>query len=95
MTEEIDIKETKELLKAIEILGVTGLEAAKDGISADDALVIVTKLATNYKAILDGFTGLEKIKAELEDLDKSEVIEIIGAIYELVAAGERAARDQE
>lgn len=92
MTEKKDIKETKELLKAIKVITVPVLEAGSDGFSASDAVPVLTKIAADYKAVIDGFNGVSEIKAELADLDKAEIIEIIAELYSVVEAGEAAAK---
>ena len=89
---EVGIKETSELLKAIEVLGVLAIKVGKDGVDATDALTIVSELGANYRTLIDGFTGLSELKAELSNLEREEVIELIGRIYEIVAAGEAAAK---
>jgi len=81
----MEVKESKEALVAIVVLGKAVADAAKDGLDLSDALALGTKFIGDDKfrsAIVEGVKGLEKIGPELKDLAASEALDLLGAIYE-------------
>lgn len=80
--EPVSIKETKELLEALGEIAVTVKKVAKDGIKVDDISHLVA-LAQKMDVIVDGAKGADEIPKELKDLDQTEVLEIIGQIYQI------------
>jgi len=76
----MDIKETKEFIGALGILGVAAKRIAKDGINASDIAEIVS-LAQKFKELSEGFKGLDIMLEELKSLDQAEVLAIIGELY--------------
>lgn len=86
---EKGIKEISELLDGVKLLAVSGKKIAKDGISAEDVAHVVT-LFTNFNTIVEAYKGLGEASEEIKNLDQSEVIEIIGKLYEIVRDVEKA-----
>lgn len=81
----MEVKESKEALVALVVLGKAVAAAAKDGLDLSDALALGTKFVSDDKfrsAIVEGVKGLEKIGPELKDLAASEALDLLGAIYE-------------
>lgn len=78
-----DVKESKELLVALVKLGKLAAKQFGDGVDLSDAVAIVKALADEdfRKAIVDGFSGLQDVPAELKDVDAAEAIALIGVLY--------------
>lgn len=77
----MDIKETKELLKAVGIAAKAVAKVAKDKkVDANDIPVLI-EVSSEFKTLVEGFSGADKVVEELKDLDKAELIEIIQSIY--------------
>jgi hypothetical protein len=82
-----DIKETKEAIKAVVLVGKFVVDRAKDGVGLDDLSALITKIVLDpqFKAILDaGVQGVDKVPAELSDLDFAEVIELASLVPEIL-----------
>lgn len=87
MAEKVGIKETKEAILAITILGAFVAERAKDGFKLDDLTALVSKfvLDADFKAKLEaGVNGLDKVGGELKDLDIAEIVELLTIVPELL-----------
>ena len=81
----MEVKESKEALVALVILGKAVASVAKDGLDLSDAVALGTKFVSDEKfrvAVVEGIKGLEKIGPELKDLAASEALELLGAIYD-------------
>lgn len=81
----MDVKESKESLVALVVLGKAVAELAKDGLDLSDGLALGSKFIADEKfrsAIVEGVKGLEKVGPELKDIAASEALELLGAIYE-------------
>lgn len=74
------IKETLELLKAIELIVSKGLEIYKDGINTSD-IPKVLDLFKEYEKIEAGVKGLAKVDDELKDLDATEVTQLTAEVF--------------
>lgn len=78
-----DIKETLELLDSLGMLAVAGKKIAADGkISVDDLTTLIS-LSAKLDDLVKGFSGLKEVVEEVKDLDESEVVQIIGKIYQI------------
>ena len=83
----VDIKETKEAIKAIMVVGKFVVERAKDGIDLSDLSALITKIVLDpdfKKALEAGVQGIDKVPTELGDLDFAEVIELATLVPELL-----------
>jgi len=78
-----DVKESKELLIALVKLGKLAAKQLGDGVDLSDAVAIAKALADEEfrKALIDGFSGLSSVPAELKDIDAAEAVALIGALY--------------
>ena len=84
-----DVKETKQTLVALVLLGKTIALAAKDGLDLSDAVALGSKLVSDEKfreALVEGVKGLDQVPAELKDIAASEALELLGAVYEALKA---------
>lgn len=87
--EKLGIKETKEALHGILVLGAFVASRAKDGLKADDGLALVQKLMSDdeefKKALSDAVDGIGQVPAEVKDLDVQEGLDlIIGAAPDIL-----------
>ena len=84
-----DVKETKQALVALVLLGKTIALAAKDGLDLSDAVALGSKLVSDEKfreALVEGVKGIDQVPAELKDIAASEALELLGAVYEALKA---------
>ena len=84
-----DVKETKQALVALVLLGKTIAAAAKDGLDLSDAVALGSKLVSDEKfreALVEGVKGIDQVPAELKDIAASEALELLGAVYEALKA---------
>lgn len=84
-----DVKETKQALVALVLLGKTIALAAKDGLDLGDAVALGSKLVSDEKfreALVEGVKGIDQVPAELKDIAASEALELLGAVYEALKA---------
>jgi hypothetical protein len=73
--EKKGLKESLELIKAIELLGVSGFDIAKDGLGVDDISKAVD-LLKQINVIIEGIKGVGEISGEIKDLDQEELIQL-------------------
>jgi hypothetical protein len=81
----VEIKESKEALVALVVLGKAVADLAKDGLDLSDGLALGSKFIADEKfraAIVEGIKGIDKVGPELKDIAASEALELLGAIYE-------------
>jgi len=81
----MEIKESKEALVALVVLGKAVADLAKDGLDLSDGLALGSKFIADEKfrgALIEGIKGIDKVGAELKDIAASEALELLGAIYE-------------
>lgn len=84
-----DVKETKQALVALVILGKAVAELAKDGLDLSDAVALGSKLVSDSAfrdALVEGVKGLDKVPEEIKDIAASEALELLGAVYEALKA---------
>ena len=78
------IKEIKELLEGLKLLGVVGAEVMADGQINSSDIGAITKLLTNAGVLVEAVKGIKEIPAELKDLDQSELLELGTILYQMV-----------
>lgn len=80
------IKESKEALIALVVLGKLVSERLKDGVQLDDAIAIGQKFADEaFKAkVMAGIEGVDKVKEELQDLNLFDLLELAKALPEIL-----------
>ena len=84
-----DVKETKQALVALVVLGKAVASLAKDGLDLGDAVALGSKLVSDDKfrtALVEGVKGIDQVPAELKDIAASEALELLGAVYEALKA---------
>jgi len=80
------VKETLEVVKAIQLVGVDAKKALKDGkINAED-MAIVLDLVKNAQILIDAVEGINLVGAEIKELDQAELIELGSALFVAVKA---------
>lgn len=89
---EMGVKETKEAIMALVILGKFVAERAKDGLDFSDAMALGQKLLDEeFKAkVMLGVEGMEKIPDEMKDLKLAEVFELAQVIPDILAILQKA-----
>jgi hypothetical protein len=83
------IKETKEALLALVLLGAFVAERAKDGLDLSDAVAVAQKLAGDPEfmaKVKAGIDGIGAVPAEIKDLTFAEILELAGVLPELLSA---------
>jgi hypothetical protein len=73
------VQETKELLVAAIRAGLFTIKLTKDGLDLSDGVAVIKALADEEfrKVIVDGAVGIEKVPAELKDIDAAEAVELL------------------
>lgn len=82
------MKETKEALLALLVLGKLVSDRLKDGAQLDDAVAIGTALLMDgefKKTVQAGYIGMELIDDEFKDFNLAKALDLVQAIPELVA----------
>ena len=83
---EMSVKETKEAILALVVLGKFVADRLKDGADIGDALALGQKLTDEaFKSkVMAGVDGLDKVALELKDLKFAEVFELAQIIPEIL-----------
>lgn len=84
MSESKSIKEIKEALAGVELLGVSGVKIFADGKVNLADLPVLADLAKNLDVLIEGVKGADQIPAEAKDLDQAELIELGTLAFNLV-----------
>lgn len=79
-TEKVELKESLELVKAIDLLATKGIEISKGGIGAEDIGPAIEVLK-QINVLIEGFKGLGGIPAEMKDLDEAEMLQLGSAVF--------------
>lgn len=85
---KVGTQETKEALEALKLLVIAGKHIKVGGVAAIPGELLA--IAPKYKVFADAYTGAEHIKAELMDLDKTEIIDLFVSIFDGVKEVEKA-----
>lgn len=80
------VVEIKELLKGVELLGISAKKIAKDHKVDLNDLPVVIDLAKNAGVLADAAKGLDQIPAEIKDLDQAEILELVSALFATIKA---------
>lgn len=75
----VGITETKEVLVAVNELGLVVIKHVKDGVSVADVPAIVSELVASdsFKlALVSAVTGITNVPAEVKDVDFTEGMEL-------------------
>lgn len=88
----IGIKESLELLAGVELLGVSGIEIAKDGLDMSDVPKAL-ELAKKSDVLVAAVKGLDQVDDEVKDLDQAELLQLgtaaFGMVKKIVAAAKK------
>lgn len=80
--EKVEIKESLELIKAVEIIGIAGKKSFPKGkFTVASALAASLELVKEIEPVIEGFKGLDKIDEEIKDLEQDELIQLGLAIF--------------
>jgi hypothetical protein len=82
------VKETKEALVALVLLGKFVADRLKDGVQLDDALALGSALTVDgeFKAkVMAGYTDMDKISEEFKDFSLAKGLDLAGVLPELAA----------
>ena len=75
----MDVKNTLEVIAAVELLGVAGKQIAKDGIAIDD-LPKALELLKKYDVLVAAVDGIGEVVDEAKDIDSAEAVVIVTAL---------------
>jgi len=77
---QVGIKETKEMLEAVNVLVVYLIEKFKDGVQASDFIEMYSKLMVDpeFKSkLMLAYENANQIPAEIKDVDLAEAVALI------------------
>jgi hypothetical protein len=83
---EHGVKETKEAILALVVLGKFVADRLKDGVDMSDAMALVAKLSDEaFKAkVMAGVDGLDKVPVEIKDIKLAELFELAQVVPEIL-----------
>jgi len=81
----VGVKESKELLEGILVLGVSAKKIAKDGVSLAD-LPEALELLKKVDVLVEAVKGVDAIGEEVKDLSQEELIELGLKVFSVVKA---------
>lgn len=84
--EKKTIKETKELFAGLGLVAKEVKGALADGKIDLSDLKHVVELGKEHQVLVDAIQGVNEVPAELKDLDKEELLEILMLVYKEIAA---------
>jgi hypothetical protein len=79
--EKLGIKETKEVLVALNKVSLLVVKLAKDGIQLADGVELGEQLLMNAElkaALSDAFNNISAVPSEIKDLDAGEIASLVG-----------------
>ena len=79
----MNLQNSLEIVKAVEILGVEGKKIAKDGVNLAD-LPEALELVKHLDVFVAAFKDAGEVVAEIKDLDQAELIALGSKCYEVV-----------
>lgn len=83
---ERDIKETMEILNAVELFTVAGGKVSADGKVDMSDLVHLVDVAKNYNTVEAAVKDADQAVLEFKDLDQGEIITLIAKAFAIVKA---------
>lgn len=87
MAGEHGVKETKEALIAMVMLGKFVANRLKDGVQLDDAMALGTALLLDgeFKTkVMAGIQGAEMVPKEVSEMDMADILELAKALPEMI-----------
>lgn len=87
MAGEVGVKETKEAILALVVLGKFVADRLKDGVDLADAGALVQKLSDEeFKTVVQaGIEGVEVVPKELGELDLADFLELAKVLPDVLA----------
>lgn len=79
----MDLKETREVLKGVEVLATKIIARIGDGVGVDDAIALATD-GELRAAVTNAVNGIALVDDELKDLTLDETAELITAVTPVV-----------
>ena len=80
----MEVKESLELLVAIEIIGIAVAKIVKDGKVNVEDLPAALELLNNFAKLIDGFKGVKEIPVEFKELSNEELLVLGAKGYDMV-----------
>lgn len=84
VAEKLGLKETNELLDALDLISKTVVKALADGKVGVDDLVHLADLARNLDVLMAGINDADDAIRELKDLDEAELLTVVVRIFGIV-----------
>lgn len=81
-----NVKELKELIIALQIIGVFAKKVAADKKVNLEDLPYLVDLAKQMDEVLAGIDGLGEVDDEIKDIDEAEAMELLGQVLKAVKA---------
>lgn len=91
--EKEDIKEILEVLSGLKVVGVAAAGILGDGKLSVADIEKFIKLATSFDVLKDAVEGADEVVREAKDLDQSESVVLLAAVFSLVKAIKDAAKE--
>lgn len=79
-----DLKETKELINGVKLVGVAAKKIFKDGKVGADDLAILLPLLQQSEQLVSAFVGINEVQLEVKDLNLMEAQELLTELFNLV-----------
>ena len=80
----VGIKETKEIISGVKLLGVDVASALADGKIDFSDVQYAVDLAKNAQVLVDAVNGANQVGSEIKDLDQAELLELGTAAFDMV-----------
>lgn len=81
----MDVKNLLEVIKAVEVVGVSVKGIAKDGIAIDD-LPKALELIKKYEVLVAAVEDVKMIVDEVKDIDSSEAVVVVTSLMSAIKA---------
>lgn len=80
------VKEIKELLEGVKVLGIQTKKVLADGKVSLTDLPVLIEVFQNYQVLVDAVQGADQIPNEVKDLDGTEAQEVLAKVLEVANA---------
>lgn len=84
MSEAKSLKETMEVLAALELLALSVKEVMKDGKVDLADLAILVKVASQAEVFVKAVEGVGEVVPEAKDIDAAEAVALVTRLFEIV-----------
>lgn len=88
---ELGIKNCEEVIDALELVGVNGVSALKDGLQVSD-IQFALNIAKDSQKIVDAVKDIDQIDEEIKDLSQEELLQLGLKSFNLVKSIAKAAK---